>query len=194
VVANSSMAKCVDPLTLDASPLSRRQALGRISRGALIAGTSAWVVPEILIARPTAAGALSSPGIVNPVNPGDPGDPGGSGTPGGGSPVGIVTATGAPSTAASGGVGAGGGASSQGGSDGGGVAYPPSTKGKSAGAPSGSGDNGVLAFTGFDALRDAELGASMIVGGWALTRWASKSSNEVAPISATPDDPPHPGG
>jgi hypothetical protein len=30
-------------------------------------------------------------------------------------------------------------------------------------------------MTGFNALRDLEIGASMIAGGWALNRWASRT-------------------
>jgi hypothetical protein len=38
-------------------------------------------------------------------------------------------------------------------------------------APGGS---GTLAFTGVDIKRDAELGAALIAGGWAMSHWASR--------------------
>jgi len=69
--------------------MSRRQALGRVSKGAIAAGVVAWVTPEILIATPTAAAAdaLSPP----------PTSTGGSSTP-----TAAVTATPATSSPSSG--------------------------------------------------------------------------------------------
>ena len=40
--------------------ISRRTALGRISAGAAV-GTTAWVIPQILTARPAAGAAMSGP-------------------------------------------------------------------------------------------------------------------------------------
>ncbi|HEY1828970.1 MAG TPA: hypothetical protein VGG38_01875 [Acidimicrobiales bacterium] len=42
-------------------------------------------------------------------------------------------------------------------------------------APINPPENTTLAFTGFNALRDVEIGGVMIAGGWALSRWASRS-------------------
>jgi hypothetical protein len=39
-------------------------------------------------------------------------------------------------------------------------------------------------MTGFNALRDLEIGATLIAGGWALNRWASRLS-EPATESAS---------
>jgi hypothetical protein len=53
-------------------------------------------------------------------------------------------------------------------------------------------------MTGFNALRDLEIGATMIVGGWALNRWASRSmqaategaaGESAVPSSGGDDDP-----
>jgi hypothetical protein len=133
--------------------MSRRQALGRFSKGAVAAGVAAWVTPEILLAMPTAAGALSAP----PTSPGGGGggsNPPGSGSITGGGSGGAVTPVipGNTSSAAS-------------------KAASPSTA---------AGSGGTLPFTGFDAERAAEIAGGLIAGGWALTRWASREP-KVAP-------------
>jgi predicted phage tail protein len=51
---------------------------------------------------------------------------------------------------------------------------------KPAGTPANS-----LAFTGLNIQRDAEVGAALIAGGWALHHWASR-----APASAPPAEGP----
>jgi hypothetical protein len=70
--------------------LSRRQALGRMSLIAT-AGAAAWVVPEILTARPAGGATLSSPGVVTgPTSDGLAGVPAGSkqgSTPSGSGPA-----------------------------------------------------------------------------------------------------------
>jgi hypothetical protein len=45
-----------------------------------------------------------------------------------------------------------------------------------------------LASTGFNMLRDVEIGATMIIGGWALNRWASRLP-EPAPGFVTGESP-----
>ncbi len=96
--------------------ISRRQALGRMSIAAT-AGTAAWVVPEILTAKPAGGASLSGNPVTSP-----------SSTP-----------TAPVSTPA---------------------AEPATTHG--------------LAFTGVDIQRDAEIGAALIAGGWAMHHWSSR--------------------
>lgn len=152
--------------------LTRRQAMGRVTKGAAALGLAAWVTPEILVATPQPAGALSpppggsSPGGQPTTSPGGPGSggpgptgPGGSGTTGAGSP-------GSGSAGATATIGASG---SLGTSD-------PGTSaavGASASPRLQAAAGGSLPFTGFDAVRDAEIGGAMVVGGWLLHRWAS---------------------
>jgi hypothetical protein len=69
-----------------------------------------------------------------------------------------------------------------GGSD---VSTSPSTTGGSGGTGSTGGGGGTtspatspgsaLAFTGVDIQRDAEIGAALIAGGWAMHHWASRT-------------------
>ena len=122
--------------------ISRRQALGRMSVVAT-AGAVAWVVPEIMTAKPAAGASLS-------LAP----DGGGDGPPGVTTPPGTISG-GAPS----------GGASSMGASSG-----DPTSGSATASIPSRS-----LAFTGIDIQRDAEIGAALIAGGWAMHHWASRT-------------------
>jgi hypothetical protein len=88
------------------------------------AGASAWVVPEILTARPAGGATLSSPAVVTgPAPDGLPGAPAAS-KPGTSSPAGPT-----------------------------------------------------LAFTGLNIQRDAEVGAALLAGGWALHHWASRTAD-----------------
>jgi hypothetical protein len=128
--------------------ISRRQAMGRMSAVAG-AGAVAWVVPEILTAKPAAGAALSgtngtggSVGVSTSANVGgDPGDPaasvGASGNVDTNGPDGVATA--ADTSAA---------------------VDPPSS----------------LAFTGLNIKRDAEVGAALVAGGWAMQHWASRAA------------------
>jgi hypothetical protein len=117
--------------------------LGRVSTGAAV-GAAAWVVPEILTAKPAAGASLSG-----------------------------------------GGGGDGGGGGGGGGSGGGGVSTSPTTTGSGNTPPTGAtNDGGIgatpvatssgLALTGVDVKRDAEVGAAMVAGGWAMHKWASR--------------------
>ena len=124
------------PLT-GRSAMSRRQVIGRMSAVAG-AGAAAWVVPEILTAKPAAGATLS----------------GGSGS-GGGSTSGVATSAGTTGT---------NGTDGSNGADG--------TTGVTSGAT--TGPSGTLAFTGLDIKRDAEIGAALIAGGWAMQHWASR--------------------
>jgi len=118
---------------------------------AVVAGTAGWALPEILVATPAAAATLSSP-------------EGGGGSSGSTGSTGSTDGTGGTTAAGSGTTSNG---STDGTSDG-------STSAPSTGSETGS-SGGTLAFTGFDALRDAEIGAAIMAGGWALTRWSSKA-------------------
>jgi hypothetical protein len=110
---------------------SRRQALGRMSVAAG-AGAAAWVVPEILTAKPAAGATMSGNHVPT------------------GSSTNSAPAT-SPSTTGSSGSGTGGTPTA--------AATSPST----------------LAFTGIDIKRDAEIGAALIAGGWAMHHWASRT-------------------
>jgi hypothetical protein len=118
--------------------LSRRQALGRMSAVAT-AGAAAWVVPEILTAKPASGASLS-------------GDVGTTGT---GASVGVTTGAGTT----------------------GGAGIPATEASATAGgsAGTGSGSPSSLAFTGLDIKRDAEVGAALVAGGWAMHHWASRT-------------------
>jgi hypothetical protein len=101
---------------------------------AATAGAAAWMVPEILTAKPAAGATMS-------------GNHGGGGT--GGSTSNPTTSP--SSTSGSSTPGTGGSTASP--------ATSPST----------------LAFTGIDIQRDAEIGAALVAGGWAMHHWASRT-------------------
>jgi hypothetical protein len=127
--------------------ISRRQAMGRMSAVAT-AGAVAWVVPEILTAKPAAGATLSGTGT------GSVGASGGATT---------SASTGDSGTNAS--VGASGSLDANGPD---GVATAADTT--TAAAPSGT-----LAFTGLNIQRDASVGAALVAGGWAMQHWASRA-------------------
>ena len=145
------------------TPISRRQAIGRMSALAT-AGVAAWVVPEILTAKPAAGAAMSSPGSGGTTGSG--GAPGGTtesgGTPGSGvtSPAAnppsspTIEATTAAST----------------------VQPSGPTSGVTTAAATQS--SGSLAYSGLNIERDAEIGAALIAGGWAMHHWASRNQEE----------------
>jgi hypothetical protein len=134
--------------------LSRRQAIGRMSAVAT-AGAAAWVVPEILTAKPASGASLSA-------------SVGNSGT---GASVGVST-----SAASTGGAGGGTGDPDTG-------AATTSTGSGSTGAGTGASTSpSSLAFTGLDIKRDAEVGAAMVAGGWAMQHWASRTPKPAVPV------------
>jgi hypothetical protein len=94
------------------------------------AGAAAWVVPEILMAKPAAGATLS----------GNHGTTGGSSSGPATSPSSTTGGTGTTQASTS-----------------------PGTS------------PGTLAFTGIDIQRDAEIGAALIAGGWAMHHWASRT-------------------
>jgi hypothetical protein len=96
------------------------------------AGAAAWVVPEILTAKPAAGATLSGN---HPTTGGSTSNP-----------------TTSPSTT---GASTGSGTS--------GSTSPATSPGST------------LAFTGIDIQRDAEIGAALIAGGWAMHHWASRT-------------------
>jgi hypothetical protein len=147
------------------NPMSRRQAMGRMSAVAT-AGAVAWVVPEILTAKPAAGAALSGTGS------------GGTGSVGASGGVTTSASTGDPGTDAS--VGAGGSLDANG-PDGVVTAKDTST----AVDPSGT-----LAFTGLNIQRDASVGAALVAGGWAMQHWASRAFKPAVagPSGAHPEN------
>jgi hypothetical protein len=130
--------------------------MGRLS-AVTTAGVAAWVVPEILTAKPAAGATLS-------------GDGGAGGTVGASGGVTTSASTGSgPGTTAS--VGANGGVGTNG----------PDGAARAAVGPSS------LAFTGLNIQRDAEVGAALVAGGWAMQHWASRRQK---PTVAGPSDTP----
>jgi hypothetical protein len=146
---------------LTGHPLTRRQALGRMSAVAT-AGAAAWVAPQILTAKPAAGAALSA----SPTPPGSSGSTG-SGPSGSG-------ATSSPVTNADLATNTSGSGSTE-----------PATLASEDEVGS------TLASTGANLERDAAIGAALVAGGWALHRWASRSPQVVSDaVEATAADPP----
>jgi hypothetical protein len=141
--------------------MSRRRAMGRMSAVATV-GAVAWVVPEILTAKPAAGAALS-------------------GTGGGGGVSGGVTTSastgGDPGTGAS--VGASGSVD----------ANAPDGVATAADTTAATNPSGSLAFTGLNIQRDASVGAALVAGGWAMQHWASRLHKPAAsgPSGAPPE-------
>ena len=131
-----------------AARFSRRQAIGRMSAVAG-AGAAAWVVPEILTAKP-AAGRHALVGHGGQRRHGA--------AVGGEHERGT---TGNRGNRRTGGVGHRHG-QRQPGATGVGTTAAATTPGKR------------LAFTGLDIQRDAEIGAALVAGGWAMQHWASR--------------------
>ena len=118
------------------------------------AGAAAWVAPEILTAKPAGGATLSGPTLLTGGNTGTA-----VGVPRGGSghdPDPVATgASGGPTRAVVDGTRA-----------------DPATTPRP------------RAFTGLDIQRDAEIGAALVAGGWALQHWASRT-----PAGRTPRAP-----
>lgn len=158
---------------LTGPPISRRQALGRMSALAT-AGAAAWVAPEILTARPAAGAALSAPPAGS--SGGATGSTGSGPTTSGSTTSGSTGTpiTSASSTNATGVNGSGSGGSSE-----------PATFAVLDEV------GGTLASTGADLERDAAIGAALVAGGWALHRWASRSPKVAGDaVEAAAVDPP----
>jgi hypothetical protein len=133
------------------NPMSRRQAMGRMSAVAT-AGAAAWVVPEIFTAKPAAGAALSGTG-----------GSGGTGSVGASGSVTTSASTGDTGTGAS--VGAGGSLG----------AKSPDGVATAADTTTAADPSGTLAFTGLNIQRDASVGAALVAGGWAMQHWASRA-------------------
>ena len=130
--------------------ISRRQAIGRLSTGAAV-GAAAWMVPEILTARPAAGATLSG----TPTPFGFP-PPGGSTTPAATDPANDPTSVSTDPAAND----------------------PTSVSTGVTTAMAGTGHtspSSSLALTGVDLQRDVEVGAALVAGGWALQHWASRT-------------------
>jgi hypothetical protein len=144
------------------SGISRRQAMGRLTAVAT-AGAAAWVVPEILTAKPAAGAALSGGGA-------------GGGSVGVSGNVSTSASTGDPSTGAS--VGASGSAFTNG----------PDGVQTAADTTAAAGPSS-LAFTGLNIERDAAVGGALIAGGWAMQHWASRGPRPAGSgVSGAPTD------
>jgi hypothetical protein len=156
---------------LTGHPLTRRQALGRMSAVAT-AGAAAWVAPQILTAKPAAGAALSA----SPTPPGSSGSTG-SGPSGSGATTSGSTSSGSTSSPVTN-------------AD---LATNTSGSGSTEPATLASEDEvgSTLASTGANLERDAAIGAALVAGGWALHRWASRSPQVVSDaVEATAADPP----
>lgn len=62
----------------------------------------------------------------------------------------------------------------------------PTTPAKTT-AGTGSGVLSALASTGLDLQRDAEVGAALVAGGWAMQRWASRQAPAPQPAPEAPE-------
>jgi hypothetical protein len=133
----------------DRTGMNRRQAMGRMSALAT-AGAVAWVVPEILTAKPAAGAALSGAGTS------------GTGPVGASGSVSTSASTGDPGTGVS--AGAGGSVGANG----------PDGVVTTADTTAATDPSGALAFTGLNIQRDATVGAALVAGGWAMQHWASR--------------------
>jgi hypothetical protein len=133
------------------------------------AGAAAWVVPEILTAKP-AAGANTMSGPPGPALPPPGGTIGSGGTtvaptqPSG--PTSVVATAGAtqPSGPTSGVT----------------TAAPTQQSGPTSGVTTAAATqpSGPLAYSGLNIERDAVVGAALIAGGWAMQHWASRTQEE----------------
>jgi hypothetical protein len=185
--------------------------MGRLGKGAVAAGVVAWVTPEILIATPTTAGAISQPpqcqdkdGDNDDCDPdpngGDGDDKGGDGggdnnpSPNNGNNGDNGPAQSSPSGGAT--AGAGGGSQGSGPGPGpGNPAQPQFAAAGGSGGPAGSTlaaqqgtSGGSLPFTGSNLLLDTEVAGALIGGGWLMTRWAARRRTQAA--DGGPDDAP----
>lgn len=69
------------------------------------------------------------------------------------------------------------------------VGFAPVSTSKGPGGGSGGGSGGTpLAFTGLNIERDAQIGAALIAGGWAMKYWASRTAPSPRPPKG-PDTP-----
>lgn len=177
--------------------ITRRQAIGKVSKGAAMVGVAAWITPEILMATPSAAGALSPP-------------PGGGGGTGVGVGVGVGVGASGSADAGGGGSSVGAGGAASGSANLSGSTSPPlahtaagSTSGVtldssisrgpiSGGALPAADRTATVPFSGFDAVRDVEIGTAAVVGGWLLTRWAGAKPGAVLDGPAAGPAGPHP--
>ncbi len=153
----------------DRSRISRRQALGRISA---VAGTGAvaWVVPEIFTAKAAAGATLSGGPATAPASPA----PGG--TTGGGVSTAAPTQPSGPTT----GVSTAAPTQPSGPTSGVSTAAATQPSGPTSGVSTAASTqpSGPLAYSGLNIERDAEIGAALIAGGWAMHHWASRTQEE----------------
>ncbi len=82
------------------------------------------------------------------------------------------------------------------------VTSPLTSPAVTAAAPAGSTPDGTssapstlasLAMTGLDLQRDAAIGATMVVGGWAMHRWSSRVPPDAAEATPPGERPKSPG-
>ena len=114
------------------------------------AGAAAWVVPEILTAKPAAGATLSQSAPVPPAS-------GVSTAPASG--VSTAPPTGV-STAAS--------------------TVQPSGPTSGVTTAAATQPTGPLAYSGLNIQRDVEIGAALVAGGWAMQHWASRTPKPAA--------------
>jgi hypothetical protein len=157
---------------VDPRRLNRRQVMSRAGAVATV-GVAAWVVPEILVAKPGVAGAAGLSGTPG----GTTGNTGGGGATTSGA---VTDPTGSTSAAETTDVAT--------------TADKLTATGETA-VTADATTSGSLASTGLDIQREVELGAALIAGGWALHHWSSRDRARVAregpsrPLGAIrPDD------
>jgi hypothetical protein len=129
------------------------------------AGVAAWVVPEILTAKP-AAGAPTLSGSGPVTSPGSPGTGGTTGSGGGTDGTsGVPTAAPTPPSGPTSGVTI--------------SAATTQPSGPTSGVTTAAATqpSGPLAYSGLNIERDAQVGAALIAGGWAMHHWASRTQD-----------------
>jgi hypothetical protein len=177
-------------MSRDRTELGRRELLGRLG-GAGVVAAAAWVAPAIIAETAAPAAAASGAGAPAPspgqngggTAPGGGGTPGNGGTPGGSSGNPSSGETQQPSTQAS---------------PAGSTVEPevlpvsvasPAAVTGSGSAPTGAGGEvgaASLPFTGDDVVREATVGAALIIGGAAAIGAARKPTRSPAPRGAPP--------
>jgi hypothetical protein len=108
------------------------------------AGVAAWVVPEILTAKPAGATMSGPTAPASPVSSG-------------------ATTSGVPTDGTSGVTTAAA------------TTQPPGPTSGVTTAAATTQPSGPLAYSGLNIERDAQVGAALIAGGWAMHHWASRT-------------------
>ena len=173
--------------------LSRRQLMGRLGKGVVVAGVAAWVTPEILIATPAGAWTSSGePQCQDKDGDGDDCDPdqsnpdNGDGGDNNGDPNGDNRGNNGDQNGPQRDSNAGSNSVTP-------PQYSASGSGSSLGptlASAQGNGGGSLPLTGSNLAADAAVGSTLVGGGWLLTRWAAaRRANPLTDVGDAGEDP-----